>query len=949
MGEALNDCKKFLESRYRSLLGLPAGFADSIRSDAPAWLSVSLNDLGKTSKEGHQAAALVDPEIGTLLYLLEYVSGQDIVPLIVRALSLRSRFLVRQENSEAKESDPLGSWRVAVYWLVSDRGLLQEWERDVARLRAEAPHTEEIPIDSICLGENGWARAFEKHGFPRLLLNTRQVLKISNRAEVERWSAADARVADELQGFSTLFRDRTQRELALGVERHLDVLKSQNASGRAQALGGKRDYQLPQRIGIQNFRNIQEASVEISPERVFCSVLTGPNGSGKSTLFEAISLATFGSSSRYLDYLRDGDAGRRAPSDYTARYLKNITFGDWGEPQLRTGDKWESIRLPQTEEEAAAIERDSNGCLLSQERSAMFCKRTSSELAVDVLRGYSDLADGIQWYVEDEYQKANSHRQELLRSLGLRANITKADTAYQKVAEQRLSAALPFSSSNLVAWLSVAAKEYGDFLPTAERAATLWERWERRRTEVAEQSVSLLEDVPVTQGILKWLSEFNSAAVESSKVTGNHVQALVDHLRLGKTSIVDQLGLWAQWLARYDQAKVSIDHGSVRDIVSARDALTKQQAEITKRGSLTKVRLDHLEATRSTIASKWAEEHAKTCPTCNSDLESLGGFSAVLAGLIESTARERGELELQFSELSKMLRDQNERLAQLGVASNPLEEEQQQTIVRLISPFLPLELTVDEMLRSHSTAERFTSFISHLQACPQVPERADEQRVSEATAKEIISLCASVSQTFNAPTNWAAVRKAMTEKLGDVVKSHLPNTIGALWIELVLNLTAAPWLLRLKPTFHARTQRQSQSLTIRIGVDEGAPLARHILNQAEINVLGLAWFFVRFILSGRFLLPLLVLDDPAQQMDQTTYRDLCRLLETIVRVHRKNKSPLSLIVLFHQEDRAMDAARALSATLNVLSWAEMQSSDSIRRVHVFGDSRSLAPSAVLAQ
>lgn len=947
MGAALNECRKFLESRYRSLLGLTAGFSESIPAEKPSWLPVSIDDLGKTSKEEQAAAALVDPEIGTITYLIEYKRGQDIVPLIVRALSLRTRLLIGRDHSKEERSDPLGSWRVVVYWLVEDDELSRDWERHVARLRAEAPHTEEIPVDAVRRDEEGWSKAFERHGFPRLLLNTRRVLKIKNRSDVERWSAADAKVVDEMVGFSSRFVDRTQKELALGVERHLDLLKSQQASGMSQSPRASPDYRLPRKIGIRNFRNIKEASIDLSSESVFCSVLSGPNGSGKSTIFEAISLATFGSSARYLEYMRDPDAGRRTPADYSARYLRNLSFKDWDKPELRREEKWEAVTLPQTEEEAAAVDRDSEGCLLSQERSALFCKRSSAELAAEVLRGYSDLADGIQWHVEDEYQKANVLRQDLLRSLGLRANITKVDTANQRVAEQRLSASTSFSPSSLVAWLSVGAKEYNDFLPSAERAARMWERWESRRAEVAEQCAQRLEETPVTRSVQQWLSEFNAAIGETSRVLGGHVQALVDYVRSGEVSIIDQLNLWAQWLAKRDKAGM-VDGKLVEDALGRRDAAAKEQAEVIRRGALARARLDHLEGTRSLIEPKWIEQHSKECPTCNSDLESRGGFATVLANLIDSTARERDGLEVKFRELSSTLREQNARLAELGISSNPLSEDQQQVIVRLIGPFLAPDLAMSEALGSSTASERLTAFILHLQSCPQIPAAVDEQSLAHATAQEIISLSANVSRTFNAPNNWGAVRKLMTETLGDVVKSHLPSTIGALWTELALNLTAAPWLLRLKPSFHARTQRNAQSLTIRMGGEEGSPLARHILNQAEVDILGLAWFFVRFIVSGRFVLPLLVLDDPAQQMDQTTYRDLCRMLETIARIHKKNESALTLIVLFHQEDRAMDAARALSATLNVLSWAEMQSSGSIRRVQLFGDTPPLAPSAVLA-
>ncbi|MBI5912325.1 MAG: hypothetical protein HY848_20545, partial [Betaproteobacteria bacterium] len=670
---------------------------------------------------------------------------------------------------------------------------------------------------------------------------------------------------------------------------------------------------------------------------------------GKSALFEAISLATFNSSHRYLEYLRDTDAAtRRTSDDYARRYLKNLSYRKWGNPQLFIKDQWESIGLPQSEEEAATIDRMSEGCLLSQERGGEFCKRSSSDLAAEVLRGYSDLANGIQWYVEDEYQKANAERQELLRSLGLRTNITKVDTAYQKVAEQQLVNALQFSTSNMVAWLSVAAKDYQDFMPTAERNARRWQQWEAKRGDVASQCVALLEEGLAKESVEKWLTEFNSAASETRNVFGGHVLVLLDHIRATDSAIAEQLGAWGQWM---EQRVVAPGSGNEQAIASAKkelDLFAKQQADIAKRGSLMRARLDHLGGTRTGIETRWVEEHEASCPTCGSDLSQRGGLSKVLGELIAETARNRGILENEFREISGKIREANAKLSGLGVAPNPITDEQQQALVGLLGPFLADGVTLEAMLKAPSSRERLVSFIGHLRSSIVIPPNVDVQQVASEVANIIIKKCITVSATFNAPNNWAAVRKRLTETLGDIVKSHLPNTLEALWLELVLNLTAAPWLLRLKPAFHARTQRNAQTLTIRVGADESAPLARHILNTAEANVLGLAWFFVRFITVGRFVVPMMVLDDPAQQMDQTTYRDLCRLLETIVRIHRDKGSKLALVVLFHQEDRALDAARALNATLSVLSWAETQSARSIKRIRVFGDTPPLTPSAVLA-
>ena len=104
-------------------------------------------------------------------------------------------------------------------------------------------------------------------------------------------------------------------------------------------------------------------------------------------------------------------------------------------------------------------------------------------------------------------------------------------------------------------------------------------------------------------------------------------------------------------------------------------------------------------------------------------------------------------------------------------------------------------------------------------------------------------------------------------------------------------------------------------------------LARYLFNQAEIHLLGLAWFFMRYFSSGRFRHALIAMDDPAQEMDQTTYRSFTRFLQTLTRLHRFHNRNFSMMVFLHQEDRALDAARAMGATLDVLGWEKEFSSN----------------------
>jgi hypothetical protein len=68
----------------------------------------------------------------------------------------------------------------------------------------------------------------------------------------------------------------------------------------------------------------------------------------------------------------------------------------------------------------------------------------------------------------------------------------------------------------------------------------------------------------------------------------------------------------------------------------------------------------------------------------------------------------------------------------------------------------------------------------------------------------------------------------------------------------------------------------------------------------------------------------MVMDDPAQEMDQTTFRELCRLFETWVRLHRVHERRLKLIILLNQESRALDAARATEGVMYTLGWIREQ-------------------------
>ena len=152
------------------------------------------------------------------------------------------------------------------------------------------------------------------------------------------------------------------------------------------------------------------------------------------------------------------------------------------------------------------------------------------------------------------------------------------------------------------------------------------------------------------------------------------------------------------------------------------------------------------------------------------------------------------------------------------------------------------------------------------------------------------------------------------------MKSQLPETMERLWIELALSLTSAPWVLAGKPVMDVTNRKGERRVSLQV---QGR-LARYTLNQAETHLLGLGWFFTKYLTHGRFRYQCIVMDDPAQQLDQTSYRDLCRLWRVLLRLHRIRGIPLRLVLFLQQEDRALDAARVTRGVVDLLGWAPEQ-------------------------
>ncbi len=170
------------------------------------------------------------------------------------------------------------------------------------------------------------------------------------------------------------------------------------------------------------------------------------------------------------------------------------------------------------------------------------------------------------------------------------------------------------------------------------------------------------------------------------------------------------------------------------------------------------------------------------------------------------------------------------------------------------------------------------------------------------------------------PQSIEEVKKALEQRMEKILMEHLPSTLGKVWEELTLTLTSASWLLPDRPNL--KLEQHGKSLSVQVG--KSGRYIRYIYNAAERHLLGLAWFFTYYIAKRRFDEAWMLLDDPAQEMDQPSFREFVRLWETLLRLHQKICRPFTMIAALHQEERALDAARATNGKLYTLGWQKEQ-------------------------
>lgn len=906
--------RKSLVGRYRELYGEQFNdLSDKYlpKSKFPTWLWLDENLNPKVDTE-QNSSLLLDPEIGLCLYLLPFSRENDVQSQISHALKIRSRLLPRTGLAPGK-GDNAGSWRVLIHWFV-DANNSESWVKQVGELRGETAHFEEISIDAIFNNVDDWEKSISSYSFHRLLFKTRFVLRKKTKDEVDNWSSADVLVEKTINKFPEHFKTEQLKGYAQEVTKHFE-----------QLLEGRKEKQKPDdnhqkstlnNLEISNFRSIDELkfSFDDKGRGAGAWLIHGPNGTGKSSVYEALSFALCGTSYRCEQYERDkNNTARNKFNNYLNQYLQPL-----GEilvdPSVIINGKEVSIN-GQTGEGLNTV----SGTMLSQEQSSEFVRMEDSELGAQIVGESSLLANEIRAYVERRYNLVREEQKSFFNRWDLNKNIKNVQTAKQRIAEKSVTDKL-YDQEQVIAWLNNTNMHMFSSLDQTISYYEDWEKWRDKRQQVVKD-ISKQKSDSLKNYLLDLLKNKNDIAQK----TEVYFEGIKEMTLNWDYDLESDIKLWGEWLEKQRNTSDS-DSDEINDLRGKQQRLQKEQQKVSNEGQHLNKRIEHLDLVDNfLLGSDWSKTHGDECPTCATDLTDRNGLTAVIIDIRTESTVEVEEKRRIYTEVTGKLKNIETKLSALGAVPPPIEAERQAELLQMTQwLFSSRESDLREELIIDANRNQLLAIISHLRQIPistYIPNEEQLESVAEQMSAELSEAFARVVIASSEENAWREIQTTLTGLLSTLVDKHLPKTLQGLWVELSLNLTTARWQLPGEFAFTVDTKRNQPVANVSVDVGEfGTRLARYILNEAEVHVLGLSWFIVRYLTFGRFNFDFLVMDDPAQEMDQPTYRELCRLWETFLRLHLQNEISFKLIVLLHQDERALDAARATGGILHFLKW-----------------------------
>lgn len=909
MNSYIDALQRWLKINYESLgMELALSANEYEESVVFTYVDEALSNIETPSNN----VLILDPQVGVALFMLSFDDDVDIRAQLAKAINYRTRLLRKQ--IEISESDERGGWRVILHWFVDGKNR-DFWIESAARMRSDTAHLEELPIDAIFCNDDDWDNAIEKHGIPRLMFRTRKVLGMSSDTDVFNWSSADSRVNSIFEGFSKGFKNDLEVQYAKKIEQWVleyedpKVGKKKSISKTAKEIN---------HFGVRNFRNIESFDIRFDEGEVQAAVVHGPNGTGKSNLFEALEIAVCGSSHRAEKFFKDSDVTKfKKTKEYQVRYIKPILNADV-ETCLELNEEKRAFLFGEQDNDIESIDQLKSN-FLTQEDSWRFAENNATQLAGEILGEFSDLAYEVTAYSESELEKARAGQNSLLSSLGLERRVKRTDTAYKKIINKYLLDAL-VQPASLMEWLSNPLHGFSRTTVNSGNFGLGLSSISDRVENVSNDFSSIVSREYIEELIRSILLE----GWGETRATSEYLSDIKSMVDSWPDNIVEKIQLWSSWLisqkTEKDTHAISSDLAEIED---KRVTLEKKLEEIAKDGRVYSERESHFERVELFLDQIWLNVDSDHCPTCDTDLRERGGVYEVISLIRKDNEKLRNELREKYKINKKKLDVLLVKLSEFSKSKCPIPNDEQDEIRRMVSPHLPSGEDLVGMIADQTMQSKVIDWLMLVTRLPVLPRVIGKEQEDEAIndiSKKIFQACENVETTFEAPAAWDRVVKNLKARLASVLDEHMPNTLGGVWKELVINMTPARWQMPGELGFTLESRRGRNQATIALESEGSLWLARYVLNAAESHILGIAWFFTKYLTHGRFNYSLLAMDDPAQEMDQVTYRDLCRLLESLMRLHLVNKLPLSMLLFLHQDERALDASRATGSLLYHLNW-----------------------------
>lgn len=918
--------RKALEDFYRRNLGDNYSkfqdFNHSKHLSEPAWLDLNSNSFSLSTGNNIKGPGgiLFDPEIGIVCFFLKYINESVTRKQIISAVSLRSKLQPGLPQNLSSQSEVEPEWRVYINWIVEEENQFVKWKETISDIRNNTAYFEEIGLDVLFLKNSNLNHDIFEHRLPKLLLNLRKIFKLTNPDQIYEWRSADELVIEMLKNLEDEMPEKIKPYCKELVDYGLDKKRNHITTNKLD-----QGYEKLGTFAVENFRNItNKIKLELGPLKLpkfngasrtdaIAHIIYGPNGTGKTTLYEALEFSFIGCSERMLRFLKDTEHHRKNPTTYLD-YLKPIKMPDT-KPKI-TPDE-ESVGLIEIkcdknprEESTASKLKSLQDVMLSQKRIGEFVHLDSGSFSAEVMKDYSPISIILKDYVANRFEKASLERKRLLTRLNMPTGFTIMQNTKEAYVTQLWQKSIPEISRNLLNVLEIFNQK--ENIPDVMRFNNIITNLNKLSKE--RKNVPTLEEAQDSKTWESFFSNFNKYIEELKRW---HEKLHNFSKKWHRDKLLEGMIIWAEWL---NQKKNKNYNGDIleEELLNELKNLENNRNIARKKGEMIKERLDgHFEMISSFLNNHWLPSFPDTCPTCNTDFKEIdGGLAAIIDNIKEELNKKRNQLRESYKDLSNRIKIVQKKLSNIGGAKFPLNNEEKESVMNMIDVLFPSEeVSIEDILLSTDKMDVIKQRYEELNKYVSLPELITEPNtLAIELAMKVKRELNNIDTIWESFDSWKSVDKLLNEKLSEIIKKHLPDTIGELWWEVTMCLTPSYW----SETYTGLEIKVEDEKKSRLEIS--GKKALYIINTAEMNIIGISWLITRYILNGRWKYKFLVIDDPAQGMDEVSFGEFCRFMYTFLYLHQSNSIPLSLVLFLRQQEYSINAAKALYGVIHQLGW-----------------------------